>query len=123
MATGTIKRPTGESAVTDVTSSFVTNSYYGRTNNDPVKFVRNGNVVTVNATIRCDSPYTTYPGTAVLSGLPKAAFDVTVNFPTFGAANDGVVPLWARVTTGGDLNLRYGTVDKNYNLNFTYICA
>lgn len=121
MATETIQQPAKSSTVTDVTSSFATQQYYHIPNNDPFKFFRNNNVVTVNTTIVCDATYTSYPGTTVLSGLPAPADPVTLSIPAFGSL-DTVAPLWMRVTAGGAFNLRYGTPGKAYNVNFTYIC-
>ena len=121
MASGVIKRPTGDSITEDVSNDF-SSEYYSRTNNDPIKYFRNGNVVVLNATITVNTPYTSFPGITVLGGLPTPTNPVTISFPSFGT-DVAHVSLWIRVTAVGNLNLRFGTAGRSYNVNFTYICS
>lgn len=78
-----------------------------------------GHLAMLTGTIFCITPYSTWPGLTVASGLPKPVGTTpTVNAPSGSPTQI----MRVRISLNGELICRYGVANTDYTFCLTYIC-
>lgn len=106
--------PTSESV--SITFNSSQSDYTMPYNNTHVE--KYGNVVSVSIVPKCVNSYSTYPGQLVYTGLPTPKETIYYTFTS--ALGNGKIRL--SIDTSGNLYLRWGNVNDEYDCTFTYVC-
>ena len=83
--------------------------------------VKLGKVVMCMVNPRCLNSIGSYPGTLVYSGFPKPVDGLNHYFTVANWQRSGDTPIRFMLTSSGELYLRNGTVDSEYDGSFVYI--
>lgn len=116
MATGTINL---HDYVIDITDSITVRQNTGYEPNLDYVVVRCGKTVQISGTVECSTPYGSFPGEELLSGLPKGPTLHASLYPSWSGVGD--FPARLRLADG-KLYLRAGKAGASYDINITYLC-